>query len=82
MAQERVQKQKAKGRAEEAESSEASPNATNPELADKTDRVVADIDEVLEDQIDEELLSFMDGVMGTEEEAVTMVAQFVQMGGQ
>lgn len=80
MAQERVQKQKAKTRTEESIATDTNSNATNPGLADKTDEVVASIDDVLEDQVDEELLSFMDDVL--HEDAEQFVADYVQEGGQ
>jgi len=80
MAQERVQKQKAKTRTEESIAADTNSNATNAELAEKTDDTLASIDDVLEDQVDEELLSFMDDVL--EEDAETFVANFINQGGE
>lgn len=82
MAQEQAQKQKAKTRTEESSTEETHVDVTNPELAEKTDATLDSIDDVLADQDDEELLAELDDVLGTEEEAATMVAEFVQQGGE
>ena len=79
MAQERVQKQK-NTRPEEVEADQAPQDATNAELAEKTDETLANIDDVLEDQADDELLADIDDVL--EENAEEFVASFVQQGGQ
>lgn len=76
--QERVQKQKA--RAEESSTEEAAVDATNAELGEKTDETLANIDDVLEDQLDEEILADMDAVL--EEDAEQFVASYVQQGGE
>lgn len=78
MKQERVQKQT--GRHEETHTDESNSDVTNPELAEKTDQVVADIDDVLADQEDEELLSAIDDVL--EENAEQFVNNYVQQGGE
>lgn len=82
MAQEYAQKQRNKTRTEETSAVESGTNVANTELAEQTDQVVADIDDVLEDQLDAELLDALDDVLGTEEEAARMVAEFVQQGGE
>lgn len=79
---EQVQRSKQKARTQESHTDETSVDATNTELAEKTDQVVSDIDGVLEDQLDAELLADIDDVLGTEEEAAQMVRDFVQHGGQ
>lgn len=80
MAQERVQKQRAKIRTEESNTEETSVDATSAELAEQTDQVISDIDDVLEDQLDEELLADIDDVL--EENAQAFVDGFVQQGGE
>lgn len=80
MAQEQVQRQKSKARTEETHIEESNTDVSNAELAEKTDQVVADIDDVLEDQADEELLADIDDVL--EENAAEFVFNYVQQGGQ
>ena len=80
MAQEQVQRQKQKARTEETHAEESNVYASNAELAEKTDQVVADIDEVLDAQLDEELLADIDDLL--EEDAQTFVNNFVQQGGE
>ena len=77
-----VQEQKArqKARAEETHTEVTNTDVSNPELAEATDKVVADIDEVLEDQLDEELLADIDDVL--ERNAEEFVSQYVQQGGE
>ena len=79
MTQERVQKQKGR-RSQDGHAEEASSDVTNAELAEKTDQVVSDIDDVLEDQLDEELLADIDSVL--EKDAETFVAQYINQGGE
>jgi Pup-like protein. len=78
MAQKQVQKQKSQ--VSETHAEDSNVDVTNAELAQKTDQVVASIDDVLEDQLDEELLADIDGVL--EEDAQAFVDAFVQQGGQ
>jgi ubiquitin-like protein Pup len=78
--QERVQRQKAKVRAEDTHIDESNVDATNAELAQSTDQTLESIDEALEDQVDEELLSFMDDVL--EEDAEQFVNNYIQKGGE
>lgn len=80
MAQEQVQKQKAKTRADDTHTSETTADVTNAELAEKTGQTLDSIDDVLEDQLDEELLADIDGVL--EEDAQGFVDAFVQQGGE
>ena len=80
MAQERIQKQHSKAHTEDTRADETRTSTSNAELAEKTDRVVADIDDVLEDQLDAELLADIDDVL--EENAQEFVDAFVQQGGQ
>lgn len=80
MAQEQVQRQKSKARTEETHVEESNTDVTNAELAEKTDQVVADIDDVLEDQADEELLADIDDAL--EENAAEFVYNYVQQGGE
>jgi len=61
---------------------EGATDVTNADLARKTDETLEGIDEVLDAQLDEELLSAMDEVLGTEEEARKFVAAYVQQGGE
>lgn len=77
MVQEQVQKQR---RRQESNAEETNPDVTNHELAEKTEQVVADIDDVLEDQLDEELLADIDDVL--EENAEEFVDNYVQAGGE
>jgi len=79
VAQEQVQRQKSTTRTEESQPEQA-PAAANTELAAKTDQVVADIDDVLEEQLDTELLDAIDDVL--EENAEQFIAEYVQQGGQ
>lgn len=78
MKQERVQKQS--GRREEAHTEESNAGVSNSEVSEQADKVVAEIDDVLADQGDEELLSAIDDVL--EENAEQFVNNFVQQGGQ
>jgi ubiquitin-like protein Pup len=80
MAQERIQKQHGKARTEETHAEASSKDVTNAELAEATDKVVSDIDEVLEDQLDEELLAEIDDIL--EENAEEFVDSFIQQGGE
>lgn len=80
MAQEQVQRQKQRARTEETYVEDSNPDVTNAELAEKADRVVADIDDVLDTQLDEELLADIDDLL--EEDAQTFVNNFVQAGGE
>lgn len=82
MAQEQVQRQKAKTRAEESSAGETNVDVTSEELQQAVDDTLEKIDDLLEDQLDAELLADLDGVLGTEEEAAQMVAEFVQQGGE
>lgn len=78
MAQEQVHKQKQQTRTEETQVSETTVDATNAELAQTTEETLDKIDDVL----DEQLLADLDDLMGTEEEAEQMVAEYIQMGGE
>lgn len=78
MTQQQVSKQK--NRRSETVVDETTTDATNPELAEKTDQVVDDIDDVLDDQLDLELLDAIDGVL--EENAEEFVNNYVQKGGE
>ena len=80
MAQEQVQKQKAKTRADESHVEESNTDVTNAELAESTEEVLDSIDDVLEDQLDAELLAEIDDVL--EENAQEFVDSFVQQGGE
>lgn len=77
MAQERVQKRRGKVREEEAESGAAKAGS---EVAEKADETLADIDDVLEDQLDAELLADIDDAL--EENAEEFVNNYVQAGGE
>lgn len=79
--QEQVQKQKGT-RPADTDTEVTNPDVTNAELAESTDKVVSDIDDVLEDHLDDALLADLDEVLGTDEEAATMVAEFIQVGGE
>lgn len=76
--QERVQQHR--GRADEADAEVTNPDVTNAELAEKTDDVLADIDDVLADQLDDELLADIDDAL--EENAEEFVNNYVQAGGE
>ncbi len=80
MAQERVQKQKAAGRADNSHAEETNSDVTNAELAESTDAVLDSIDDVLEDQLDDELLADIDDILETDAEE--FVNNYVQQGGQ
>lgn len=80
MKQERIQKQK--GRRGEGHADDTNSDVTNPELAAATEDVLEDIEEALEEQFDAELLADLDELMGSDEEAVQMVTEYVQMGGE
>ena len=83
MAQERVQKQRSeKASTQETTVDETTVDATNAELAEDVKDTLDSIEDVLEDQDDLELLADLDEVLGTEEEAQAMVAEFVQQGGE
>lgn len=82
MAQEQVQKQKAKTRTEDTHTDESNVDVTNAELAESTEETLDSIEEVLADQDDMDLLADLDEVLGTEEEAQAMVEGFVQQGGE
>jgi hypothetical protein len=79
--QEQVQKRKA-ARPADTHTEETNSDVTNAELAESTDKVVSDIDDILEEQLDDALLADLDEVLGTDEEAATMVAEFIQVGGE
>lgn len=68
-------------RTQETVADETTVDVTNPELAGQTDATLDAIDEALDDQLDLELLDFMDEVMGTEEEARQFVDSFINEGG-
>lgn len=74
------QRAKQKSRAEGAQEHAPAEDVRNEELAEATDKVVADIDEVLEDQLDEEILAELDDVL--ERNAEEFVAAYVQQGGE
>ena len=76
--QEQVQKKKSQ--VSDSYTEEARTDATNAELAEKTDQALANIDDVLEDQLDEELLADIDSIL--EEDAETFVAQYINQGGE
>lgn len=80
MAQERVQKQKT--RTEETHIDESNTDVSNEELAEQTEATLDSIDDVLEDFADDQLLGDLDDLLGNEEEAAQLVAEFVQMGGE
>ena len=80
MAQERVQKQRSKGRDEETHAEVSNTDVTNAELAEATDETLANIDEVLDDQLDEEILADLDDIL--EENAEEFVNNYVQKGGE
>lgn len=78
-----MQEQKAKQtgrRDQEAQAEVDSADVSNQELAEKTDQVVADIDDVLADQEDDELLADIDDVL--EQNAEEFVNNYVQQGGE
>lgn len=77
--QEQVQKQKSQVK-QETHTEETIPDVTNSDLAEATDQVVADIDDVLADQFDEDLLADIDDVL--EVNAEEFVNQYVQQGGE
>ena len=77
MKQEQLRKQT---RQRDREEAETTPAGGDGKLAAKTDQVVADIDDVLEDQLDDELLADIDDVL--EEDAQAFVDNFVQVGGE
>lgn len=76
--QERKTRQKAK--TEETHAEVSNTDVTNAELAEVTEQVVADIDDVLEDLFDEDLLADIDDVL--ERDAQGFVDGFVQQGGE
>lgn len=80
MAQERVQKQRSKGRDEETHAEVSNTDVTNAELAEATDETLANIDDVLDDQLDAELLDAIDDVL--EENAEEFITNYVQQGGE
>lgn len=81
MSQERVQKSRSgQSQTEEAAHEQAPADVTNEELAEATDAVLDNIDDVLADQDDEDLLADIDDVL--EENAEQFVNQYVQQGGQ
>lgn len=82
MAQEQVQKQRQRARGEDAHSDVSNTDVTNEELQQAVDDTLEKIDDLLEDQLDEELLADLDDLMGTEEEAAQLVAQYIQRGGE
>lgn len=76
------QRQKTKTRTEESHTEESNADVTNPELAEQTEATLDSIDDVLADQDGAELLADLDELLGTEEEAAQMVAQYIQQGGE
>jgi len=80
VAQEQVQRQRSKARAEDTHVEESNTDVSNAGLAEKTEQVVKDIDDVLEDLLDEEILADIDGVL--EENAEEFVSNYVQQGGE
>jgi hypothetical protein len=79
--QEQVQKRKST-RPADTHVEETNSDVSNAELAESTDKVVSNIDDILEDHLDDALLADLDEVLGTDEEAATMVAEFIQVGGE
>lgn len=79
MAQERVQKQKQSTR-QETHTEESNPGVTKNEVSEAAGEKVAEIDELLEERIDDELLADLDAIL--EENADEFVNNFVQEGGQ
>jgi ubiquitin-like protein Pup len=77
--QEQKTRQKAKSREQDVQTDEA-VDATNAELAEKTQDTLDSIEDVLDEQLDAELLADMDDVL--EENASEFVAQYVQQGGE
>ena len=83
MAQERIQKQRSeKASTQETTVDETTVDATNAELAEDVKGTLDSIEDVLEDQDDLDLLADLDEVLGTEEEATELVAQYIQQGGE
>lgn len=80
MAQERVQKQKAAGRADDSHTQETNSDVTNAELAQAVDDTLEKIDDLLEDQLDDELLADIDDIL--EKDAAEFVNNYVQQGGE
>lgn len=79
MARKQIQKQNVQVK-QDTYVEETNTDVSNEELAEKTTDVLANIDDVLEDQLDEELLADIDDLL--EENAADFVASFVQAGGQ
>lgn len=77
--QEQVQKQKQSTKTEEVEAQEVK-NVVNDELTESTEDTLANIDDVLDAQVDEELLADIDDLL--EENAQEFVAGYIQQGGQ
>ena len=77
MKQERVQKQ---SRRQETHTEESNPGVTKNEVSEAAGEKVAEIDELLEDQVDDELLADLDDIL--EEDAQAFVNNYVQQGGQ
>lgn len=79
MAQERIQKQKT-NREQEGNTEETNTGVTTNEVSEKAGQTVADIDEVLDAQLDEEILAELDDIL--EENAAEFVMGYVQQGGE
>lgn len=78
MAQEQIQKRKTGTEVTHTEVTHT--DVSNQEVAEATEEVLDNIDEVLSDQFDEELLAAIDDVL--EKDATSFVAQYVQHGGE
>lgn len=74
------QKTRSKARTEETHTEVTHADVSNAELAESTEQVVTDIDDVLEDLSDDDLLADIDGVL--EADAQEFVDGFVQQGGE
>lgn len=79
MAQERVQKQKQSTR-QETHTEESNPGVTKNEVSEAAGEKVAEIDELLDEQTDDELLADLDDIL--EENAEEFVNNYVQQGGE
>lgn len=71
---------KARSTRQEEQTEQAPADATNAELAKKTQDTLDSIEDALDAQLDEELLADMDDVL--EENAEEFVINYVQAGGQ
>ena len=78
-----VQEQKARSkgtRKGQSEAEEVTATSSSKGVSEAAGRTIEEIDDVLEDLIDEEILSELDDVL--EENAVEFVENYVQQGGQ